>query len=119
MRRATIPVAAVVLGFAALVAFALDYPPLTGRVVDQANVISTQSRGALETKLKELEDKSSIQLVVATVKSLQGSDIETYANGLFRFWKLGQRRKTTACCCWSRRRNTRSALKLATASKVR
>ena len=93
MRRATIPVAAVVLGFAALVAFALDYPPLTGRVVDQANVISTQSRGALETKLKELEDKSSIQLVVATVKSLQGSDIETYANGLFRFWKLGQAQK--------------------------
>ena len=93
MRRATIPVAAVVLGFAALVAFALDYPPLTGRVVDQANVISAQSRGALETKLKELEDKSSIQLVVATVKSLQGSDIETYANGLLRFWKLGQAQK--------------------------
>jgi len=93
VRRATIPVAAVVLGFAALVAFALDYPPLTGRVVDQANVISAQSRGALETKLKELEDKSSIQLVVATVKSLQGSDIETYANGLFRFWKLGQAQK--------------------------
>jgi uncharacterized protein len=84
VRRATIPVAAVVLGFPALVAFALDYPPLTGRVVDQANVISAQSRGALETKLKELEDKSSIQLAVATVKSLQGSDIETYANGLFR-----------------------------------
>jgi uncharacterized protein len=62
-------------------------------VVDQANVITAQSRDALETKLKELEDKSSIQLVVATVKSLQGSDIETYANGLFRFWKLGQAQK--------------------------
>jgi uncharacterized protein len=93
VRRAAIPVAAAVLGFASLVAFALDYPALTGRVVDQANVISAQSRGALETKLKELEDKSSIQLVVATVKSLQGNDIETYANGLFRFWKLGQAQK--------------------------
>ena len=93
MRRASILAAAVALSFAALVAFALDYPPLTGRVVDQANVISAQSRGALETKLKELEDKSSIQLVVATVKSLQGGDIETYANGLFRFWKLGQAQK--------------------------
>ena len=93
MRRAPILVAAVVLSFATLVAFALDYPPLTGRVVDQANVITAQSRGALETKLKELEDKSSIQLVVATVKSLQGSDVETYANGLFRFWKLGQAQK--------------------------
>src|SRR4029077_15640246 len=91
--RASILVAAAVLGFTTFVAFALDYPPLTGRVVDQANVINAQSRGALETKLKELEDKSSIQLVVATVKSLQGSDIETYANGLFRFWKLGQAQK--------------------------
>lgn len=93
MRRAAIPVAAVVLGFATLVAFALDYPALTGRVVDQANVMTAQSRSEMETKLKELEDKSSIQLVVATVKSLQGSDIETYANGLFRFWKLGQAQK--------------------------
>jgi uncharacterized protein len=91
--RVSLLVAAAVVGFATVVAFALDYPPLTGRVVDQADVINAQSRGALETKLKELEDKSSIQLVVATVKSLQGSDIETYANGLFRFWKLGQAQK--------------------------
>jgi uncharacterized protein len=93
VRRAAIPVAAVVLGLATLVAFALDYPALTGRVVDQANVMTAQGRSEIETKLKELEDKSSIQLVVATVKSLQGSDIETYANGLFRFWKLGQAQK--------------------------
>jgi uncharacterized protein len=93
MRRAPILIAAVVLSFATVAAFALDYPTLTGRVVDQANVITAQSRGVLETKLKELEDKSSIQLVVATVKSLQGSDVETYANGLFRFWKLGQAQK--------------------------
>ena len=74
-------------------AFALDFPQLTGRVVDQAGVIDAQTRGSLETKLKDLEDKSGIQLVVATVKSLQGSDIETYANQLFRLWKLGQAQK--------------------------
>jgi uncharacterized protein len=74
-------------------AFALDFPQLTGRVVDQAGVMSADSRGAIETKLKDLEDKSGIQLVVATVKSLQGSDIETYANQLFRAWKLGQAQK--------------------------
>ena len=93
MRRAPTLFATAVLCFGTLVAFAIDYPPLTARVVDQANVITAQSRGALETKLKELEDKSSIQLVVATVKSLQGGDVETYANGLFRFWKLGQAQK--------------------------
>jgi uncharacterized protein len=74
-------------------AFALDFPPLTGRVVDQANIMTPESRGEIETKLKDLEDKSSIQLVVATVKSLQGGDIETYANELFRNWKLGQAQK--------------------------
>jgi uncharacterized protein len=74
-------------------AFAFDFPQLTGRVVDQAGVMSADSRGAVEAKLKDLEDKSGIQLVVATVKSLQGSDIETYANQLFRTWKLGQAQK--------------------------
>src|SRR5579864_2864280 len=74
-------------------AFALDFPQLTGRVVDQAGVMSADSRSAVEAKLKDLEDKSGIQLVVATVKSLQGSDIETYANQLFRAWKLGQTQK--------------------------
>jgi uncharacterized protein len=77
----------------ASLALALDVPPLTGRVVDQANIMTAQSRTDLEAKLKELEDKSSIQLVVATVKSLQGSDVETYANELFRFWKLGEAKK--------------------------
>ena len=74
-------------------AFALDFPQLSGRVVDQAGVMTPDSKAALETKLKNLEDKSGIQLVVATVKSLQGSDIETYANQLFRTWKLGQAQK--------------------------
>jgi uncharacterized protein len=74
-------------------AFAIEFPQLTGRVVDQANVMSSESRADLESKLKDLEDKSGIQLVVATVKSLQGSDIETYANELFRTWKLGQAQK--------------------------
>src|ERR1700689_2483226 len=75
------------------VAFALDFPQLTGRVVDQAGVMSADSRTAVEAKLKDLEDKSGIQLVVAAVKSLEGGDIETYANQLFRTWKLGQAQK--------------------------
>jgi uncharacterized protein len=74
-------------------ALALDFPPLSGRVVDQAGVMTAQSRAAIEAKSKELEDKSGIQLVVATVKSLQGSDIETFGNELFRAWKLGEAKK--------------------------
>jgi uncharacterized protein len=53
----------------------------------------TQSRIELEAKLKNLEGKSGIQVVVATVKSLEGSDVETYANQLFRNWRLGEAKK--------------------------
>ena len=84
---------ALLLYLASTVAFAFNFPQLTGRVVDQANVMSPQARSDMEAKLKDLEDKSSIQLVVATVKSLEGSDIETYANELFRNWKLGEAKK--------------------------
>src|SRR5438067_11940257 len=77
------------LGVAASHAQAIRFPALSGRVVDEANTIPAQNRSALESKLKELEDKSGIQLVVATVPSLQGRDVETFANQLFREWKLG------------------------------
>jgi uncharacterized protein len=85
--------AVLILGLISVFAFALDFPPLTGRVVDQADVMSADSRAEVKTKLKDLEDKSGIQLVVATVKTLQGGDVETYANELFRFWKLGEAQK--------------------------
>ena len=77
----------------ALVARAIDFPPLTGRVVDQANVIPRETRDALDVKLADLEAKSGIQLVVATVKSLGGQEIEPYANQLFRHWQLGEKAK--------------------------
>ncbi|MFT4096898.1 MAG: TPM domain-containing protein [Rhodoblastus sp.] len=77
----------------ATLAFALDFPALTGRVVDQANIIPAATRTQLEAKLASLEDKSGIQLVVATVPSLQDSDIETFSIDLARFWKLGEAKK--------------------------
>jgi uncharacterized protein len=70
-----------------------NFPALTGRIVDQANVIPAQTNAAIATKLKDLESKSGIQLVVATVSSLDGQEIEPYANDLFRTWKLGEKAK--------------------------
>lgn len=78
---------------ASLAFAAVNYPPLTGRVVDRADIIAPSTKSAIETKLRDLEDKSGIQLVVASVDSLQGLDVETYANGLFRAWKLGEAKK--------------------------
>ena len=76
-----------------LAALTVSLPALTGRIVDQANVIPADSRGAIEPKLVDLEAKSGIQLVIATVSSLEGQEIEPYANELFRSWKLGEKTK--------------------------
>ena len=81
---------AVALVFVATVAAALTFPPLTGRIVDQAGILSPQAKAAIEPKLADLEARSGIQLVVATVGSLEGQEIEPYANELFRTWKLGE-----------------------------
>jgi uncharacterized protein len=89
--RVVAGVAALLL--AVIVALAANVPPLTGRIVDQANIIPAETRNAIEPKLVELEQKSGIQLVVATVRSLDGQDIEPYANELFRAWKLGEKTK--------------------------
>ncbi|GJD30299.1 hypothetical protein PMNALOAF_1545 [Methylobacterium adhaesivum] len=68
------------------------FPALSGRVVDAASLLAPQDRAGLEGKLKAHEDKTSDQLVVATVPDLQGLTVEEYANRLFRHWGLGQKK---------------------------
>jgi uncharacterized protein len=73
-----------------IAALAQSFPPLTGRVVDAAGLLKPEERAALEARLKAHEDKTSDQVVVATVRSLEGLAIEDYGNRLFRQWRLGQ-----------------------------
>ncbi|MCI0735922.1 MAG: TPM domain-containing protein, partial [Beijerinckiaceae bacterium] len=75
------------------IALAYAFPPLTGRVVDQANIIPQPVADQITAQLAALESKSGIQLVVAPVKSLEGDEIEPYANALFRAWGLGEKTK--------------------------
>lgn len=78
----------------ALPAFAAPkFPALTGRVVDEANILSPQVEQDLTEKLKALEDTTGRQVVVATVPTLQGYEIEDYGYQLGRTWKLGQKDK--------------------------
>lgn len=74
-------------------AAAPNFPALSGRIVDDAHVMPPAASSAIEPKLADLEQKSGIQLVVATVPSLQGEEIEPFANELFRFWQLGEKTK--------------------------
>jgi uncharacterized protein len=75
----------------ATAAFALDFPPLTGRVVDNAGIISQSVRDDLTRKLQDLETKTTTQLVVVTLRSLQGTSIEDYGYQLGRNWGIGQK----------------------------
>ena len=76
-----------------LPALALDFPALSGRVVDDAGVLDEGTRAALTQKLAEFETKTTDQFVVVTLKSLQGTSIEDFGVELGRHWQIGQRDK--------------------------
>jgi uncharacterized protein len=88
--------AAVLFLFLSVVAAhaAPTFPPAPQMwVADNANIISPAAEADLNARLKALEDKTGRQLVVATVPSLQGYEIEEYANPLFRAWKIGEKKE--------------------------
>src|ERR1041385_7344102 len=66
------------------------FPALTGRVVDDANILSSDTKADLTQKLAALEQKTSRQLVVVTLPSLQGYEISDYGYQLGRAWGIGQ-----------------------------
>src|SRR5262245_58918825 len=76
-------------------ALALTFPQLTGRVVDEAGVLDGATRASLEQKLAAFETKTTGQIVVVTLKSLQGTSIEDYGYQLGRHWGIGQKDKNS------------------------
>lgn len=78
---------------AAAPAAAQHFPLLTGRVVDQAELLRPEQEVDLNSKLAALEAQSGRQMVVATVKSLEGQEIESYATALFRKWGIGDKQR--------------------------
>jgi uncharacterized protein len=72
---------------------AADVPYLSGRVVDNAEILKSQTRSALTEKLKAHEQKTSNQIAVLTVPTIGDESIEEYATRVFESWKLGQKGK--------------------------
>ncbi|MFP5329123.1 MAG: TPM domain-containing protein [Alphaproteobacteria bacterium] len=72
-------------------AAAQTFPALTGRVVDQANLLSPEQRLDLASKSEALEAQTGRQFVVATVNSLEGRTIEDYGYRLGRHWQIGRK----------------------------
>jgi uncharacterized protein len=75
----------------AVAAHAQTFPPLTGRVVDAANVLPPEVETALTAKLATLEAETTRQFVIATIPSLEDYDIAEYGYKLGDAWKIGQR----------------------------
>lgn len=70
-------------------AVAQTYPTLTGRVVDQAGVLSAATEQALTATLGRVEQARGVQIVVATIRDLEGYEISDYGVGLGRAWGVG------------------------------
>jgi len=95
MRLSRLIVAALLVG-ATLVGVAAaepTFPALTGRIVDEAGLLSGQDDAEITQELKAIEEKSTDQVVVVTLKSLQGYPIEDFGYQLGRKWGIGQKGK--------------------------
>jgi len=66
------------------------YPALTGRVVDQADILDPATEQAIANTSQSLETATTNQMVVVTLASLQGQTIEDFGYQLGRAWGIGR-----------------------------
>ncbi|WP_169940777.1 TPM domain-containing protein [Campylobacter sp. RM15925] len=83
----------ILLLFAAIFAADIKFPNLTGRVVDEANILSSSAKENLTKILANHEANTTNQVVVVTLNSLEGQSIESYSLELARKWAIGQKNK--------------------------
>ena len=93
MRARDLAFAAFLGAFLPGLAHAADVPYLSGRVVDNAEILGAAAREQAEKAIKAHEDLSTDQIVVLTVPSLEGESVEQFATRVFEAWKLGQKDK--------------------------
>jgi uncharacterized protein len=67
------------------------FPALTGRVVDEADLLSPAQEAKLAGKLAAVEKEAGPQYVIVTLRSLQGYRIEDYGYRLGRQWGIGSK----------------------------
>lgn len=79
--------------YAAATAAAPDFPALTGRVVDEAEILSAAVETEINASLATHEQASGNQVVVVTLKSLRDYEISDYGVQLGRHWGIGQEGK--------------------------
>ncbi|MEQ8690955.1 MAG: TPM domain-containing protein, partial [Pseudomonadales bacterium] len=68
-----------------------EFPPLTGRVVDLADMLSPATEAHLTQLSAAHQQATSNQVVIAALPDLQGYTIETFGYQLGRAWGIGQK----------------------------
>lgn len=71
--------------------WSLEVPPLTGRVIDLAYVLSASDADRLTADLQAHEATTGNQVVVLTLPSLEGEPLEPFVHRVATTWKLGQK----------------------------
>ncbi|MEK7869329.1 MAG: TPM domain-containing protein, partial [Nitrospirota bacterium] len=72
-------------------AWSIEVPPLIGRVMDLAHVLSASEVDHLTADLRAHETTTGNQVVVLTLPSLEGEPLEPFAHRIATTWKLGQK----------------------------
>ncbi len=67
------------------------YPEPVGYVNDFADIIEQDYEDQINTIAIDLEEKTTAELSVVTIDSLEGKTIEEYAFGLFNSWGIGKK----------------------------
>lgn len=70
---------------------AADVPFLQGRVTDDAEILSPEATGRMASLIADHERRTTDQVAVLTVPSLEGASIEDFALQVFEAWQLGQK----------------------------
>ena len=73
-------------------ATAIPPPSLTptGRVTDEANILTDEEEAALTAKLVQIERDTMHQVAVVTVSNLGGQDVATFTDTLGKAWGVGR-----------------------------
>ncbi|MDP5102464.1 MAG: TPM domain-containing protein, partial [Erythrobacter sp.] len=84
------------MALAGVAAHAQDYPPRPdGPVYDGANILSPATEAQLDAELRAYNAQTGRAIIVATVPSLGGANIEPYATELFSTWGIGGEKRDT------------------------
>lgn len=70
--------------------YALDPPPLKGRINDNADLLSPEEEQELSRYLQAVEEQSGAQIALLTIPSLEGDNLESFSYRTAKTWELGE-----------------------------